>query len=149
MKMYRAVLAVDHYHLLADARSVIGRHRNLILAGEAAIGVELLTLLNSAPVDVAIFSVSAPSHRKREVIRIIAKRYPHLKLFFIHHRIPTPLATGGLSSSQRKAVSGGISRPIRGIQHHGFAIQSVSQAVGLPAYRTLTGCFFIFPDERT
>lgn len=148
MKTYRAVLAVDHYDLLADARAVIGQHRNLILSGEAAIGIELLTLLNSVPVDVAIFSLAAPSHRKREVIRIVANRYPHLKLFFIHHRIPTPLAIGVFGPSLRNTVCGGISRPIRDIQHHGIAIQSVSQAMGVSNYRTFTGCFLIFPNER-
>lgn len=108
MRVYRAVLAVDHYDLLADARSVIGRHRNLVLAGEAAIGIELLTLLSWAPVDVAIFSVAVPSHRKREVLRVIAERYPHLKRFFIHHHIPSPSAVSGFSSTLHNTVSGGI-----------------------------------------
>lgn len=108
MNMYRAVLAVDHYDLLADARSVICRHRNLILLGEAAIGIELLTLLNAEPADMAIFSIAAPSQRKREVIRVIARRYPRLKIFFIHHRILTPSAKDAFTSSRPDIVSGDI-----------------------------------------
>jgi hypothetical protein len=108
MKMYRAVLAVDHYDLLADAHTVIGRHRNLILAGEAAIGIELLTLLSRTPADVAIFSVTAPTHRKEEVIRIVAKKYPNLKIFFIHHRIPVLSARDAFRSSPWNKASDGI-----------------------------------------
>lgn len=108
MKVYRVILAVDHYDLLADARAVIGRHRNLILAGEAAIGIEFLTLLSWTPADVAIFSVAAPSHRKREVIRIVAKKYPHLKLFFIHHSIPVPSTRGTFRTSPWNNASDGI-----------------------------------------
>jgi hypothetical protein len=109
MKVYRAVLAVDHYDLLADARTVVGRHRNLILAGEAAIGIELLTLLSWMPADVAIFSVTAPTHRKREVIRIVANKYPTLKIFFIHHRIPVPSTRGVFHSSPWNNACEGVS----------------------------------------
>jgi hypothetical protein len=108
MKVYRAVLAVDHYDLLADARSVIGRHRNLILSGEAAIGIELLTLLNTEPADMVIFSIAAPNQRKREVIRVIARRYPRLKIFFIHHRILTSSTGDAFTPSPPGFVSGGI-----------------------------------------
>ncbi|MFH0730733.1 MAG: hypothetical protein V2B19_30860 [Pseudomonadota bacterium] len=111
MKVYRAVLAVDHYDLLADARSIVGRHRNLILSGEAAIGIELLTLLNTEPADMAIFSIAAPSQGKREVIRVIARRYPRLKIFFIHHRILTPSPRDAFTLSRPDIVSGGI--PVR------------------------------------
>ena len=86
MKAYRTVLAVDRYDLLATGRSIVNRHRNLILAGEAAISIELLTLLDAMPADVVILSMSLPSIKKREVIRTVARRFPHLKILHLQKR---------------------------------------------------------------
>lgn len=92
MPIYRAVLAVDRYELLAEARSIIARHRNLLLAGEAAVSIELINLLNAVPADVAIVSMAAPNSLKIEVIQTIAQQFRGLKFFFVRNR--------GISSSQ-------------------------------------------------
>lgn len=86
MTIYRAVLAVDRYELLADARSMINHHRNLLLAGEAAVGIELINLLETVPAEVAIIALAAPNPRKIGVIKTIAERHPGLKTFLIRNR---------------------------------------------------------------
>lgn len=89
MKVYRVVIAVDHYDLLDNARLFVNQHRNFLLAGEAAIGSEFISLLNSTPADVAVFSMNSPNQMKREVIKQVSKRYPRLQLLFMYYRKPS------------------------------------------------------------
>jgi DNA-binding NarL/FixJ family response regulator len=86
MKLYRTILAVDRYDLLAEGRSVVNRYPNLVLAGEAAIGIELLTLLYSAPVEVVLFFLAEPNGTKQEIMKTVTRKFPHLKLLHMQRR---------------------------------------------------------------
>jgi DNA-binding NarL/FixJ family response regulator len=86
MKAYRTILAVDRYDMLAEGRSVVSRYPNLVLAGEAAIGIELLTLLHAVPAEVVLVSLAAPNCAKLEMMRTLTRKFPHIRLLYMQGR---------------------------------------------------------------
>ena len=104
-KLYRTIVAVDRYDLLVDGRLFVSRHPNLILSGEAAIGVELLTLLDGAPAELVLFSLSAPNRTKLTVMKTVARRFPHLKLLYMQRSKALCPIGGGFAVPADSSVS--------------------------------------------
>jgi hypothetical protein len=111
MKAYRTILAVDRYELLAEGRLLANRYPNLLLAGEAAIGIELLTLLHSASAEMVLFFLAAPNREKLEMIKTVTRRFPHLKLLY-----------GWRSKGPCQSVDAPVLPPLSGVPNQGRAM---------------------------
>jgi hypothetical protein len=111
MKAYRTRRAVDRYELLAEGRSLANRYPNLLLAGEAAIGIELLTLLHSVSAEMVLFFLAAPNGEKLEMIKTVTRHFPHLKFLY-----------GWRSKGSCPSIGVPVRPPLSGVPNQGRAI---------------------------
>jgi DNA-binding NarL/FixJ family response regulator len=82
---YRVVLADDHTMFRQGLKSVLGNRGDLEVVGEAADGLELLTLLASAKFapHMAIVDISMPNLGGLEATTRIKSTYPGMKVLIL------------------------------------------------------------------
>jgi DNA-binding NarL/FixJ family response regulator len=83
MNNYRIVITDDHSLIRDGLKSIIKKESGLIIAGEAADGRELLSLLDSVKCDLIILDISMPEMDGFAAIKEINKRYPKIKVLIL------------------------------------------------------------------
>jgi DNA-binding NarL/FixJ family response regulator len=83
MERYRIILADDHALFRQGLRRIIEGVGDLEVAGEAGDGLELLGLLEQAPVNLVILDLSMPKLRGLEALRQIRCRFPQVRLLVL------------------------------------------------------------------
>lgn len=83
MDSFRIVLADDHVLIRQGLRKLIDGVGDLVVAGEAGDGQELLSLLEKTIPGLVILDISMPNLRGIEALRIIKKKYPLVKVLVL------------------------------------------------------------------
>lgn len=83
MDNYRIVLADDHVLLRQGLRRIIEGSADLKVVGEAADGLELMSLLSTVVPDMVILDISMPHLRGIEAARLIKEKYPEAKVLIL------------------------------------------------------------------
>ena len=83
MGKYRIILADDHALFRQGLKKIIDGVADLVVAGEAGDGVELLALLDTTQAQMVILDVSMPRMRGIEAVREVKKRYPAMKMLIL------------------------------------------------------------------
>lgn len=83
MEKYRIMLADDHALFRQGLRKIIDGFDNLIVAGEASDGPELLELVSYAVPHLVILDISMPKLRGIEVLRRIKREHPDVKVLIL------------------------------------------------------------------
>ena len=83
MDTYRIVLADDHYLIREGLRSILEERADFLVVGEAADGLELLSLLDKLKPHLAILDISMPNLQGIETARQIKKYYPGIRILIL------------------------------------------------------------------
>ncbi|HTX89202.1 MAG TPA: response regulator transcription factor [Bacteroidales bacterium] len=79
----RIFLADDHDLVRDGLKALLGGIPDIKIAGEAANGQELLDRLKSGTPDLVVLDLSLPDISGIEIIRIVAKEYPEVKILVL------------------------------------------------------------------
>ncbi len=83
MDTYRIVVADDHYLIREGLRSILEERADLQVVGEAADGLELLSLLDKVKPHLVILDISMPNLQGIETARQIKMKYPRMKILIL------------------------------------------------------------------
>jgi DNA-binding NarL/FixJ family response regulator len=83
MSSYRIVLADDHALVRQGIKKIICEDEDLEVVGEAADGLELLSLLNSVVPHLVILDMSMPNLRGIECVSEIKTKHPFVKVLVL------------------------------------------------------------------
>jgi DNA-binding NarL/FixJ family response regulator len=83
MGMYRVVLADDHALFRSGVKRILEEDGGVEVIGEAADGLELLTLLKEVTPDLVILDISMPNLRGLEAIREIKGSHPEIEVLML------------------------------------------------------------------
>ncbi len=101
MNGYRVILADDHVMLRQGLRRILHSVTDLVIAGEADDGLQLLELLRQQPVDLAIVDVSMPYLRGVEAIPEALAIQPDLHLLMLTMHRDLALVRAALAAGAR------------------------------------------------
>jgi DNA-binding NarL/FixJ family response regulator len=82
-KQIRLLLADDHSLVRAGIRALLERIDEVDVIGEAADGVEALELIKKYSPDVVLLDLSMPKLSGLEVIKEVAKSFPHVRVIML------------------------------------------------------------------
>jgi DNA-binding NarL/FixJ family response regulator len=83
MNNYKIVIADDHSLIREGLKSIIKKEPGLSIAGEAADGMELLSLLKSVKCDLIILDISMPEMDGLLALKEIKNNYPKQKVLIL------------------------------------------------------------------
>jgi DNA-binding NarL/FixJ family response regulator len=93
MTAYRVMLADDHALIRSGIKSILEEIADVEVVGEAADGLQLLSLLKDATVDLVILDISMPKLRGLEIIKEIKTLYPEVEVLMLTmHKNPDYLS---------------------------------------------------------
>lgn len=81
--MITLVLADDHKIILDGVKAMISSVKDLQLVGEASNGIELLELLSTQPVDVAVVDINMPGMDGLEATKQISQKHSGVKVLIL------------------------------------------------------------------
>ncbi|WP_375417207.1 response regulator [uncultured Hymenobacter sp.] len=81
--MTRLLLADDHAIIRDGIRALLSAEEDLLIAGEAGNGAELLTLLETTPADVVLMDVNMPVLDGYATMQELRQRYPALRVLVL------------------------------------------------------------------
>ncbi|WP_447973735.1 response regulator [Nitrospira sp. Kam-Ns4a] len=148
----RVVLADDHHLVRQGFRELLSAEPNIEVAGEASDGRELLDLVRRQACDVVLLDISMPGPSGIEVLRVIKREHPHLRVLVLtmhdeHLFGPRALAAGAdgylTKDSSRKELIGAIRTLVAGGKYvtarlAGQAVEPVGDPSKAPSYTTLS-----------
>ena len=82
-KEYRIIIADDHVLICHGIKNIIKTAETLRVVGEASSGEELLTLLETAEVDLIILDISMPGIGGMAAIGMVKSKYPWIKILML------------------------------------------------------------------
>jgi DNA-binding NarL/FixJ family response regulator len=82
-KEYRIIIADDHVLICHGIKNIIKTDETLRVVGEASSGEELLTLLETAEVDLIILDISMPGIGGMAAIGMVKSKYPWIKILML------------------------------------------------------------------
>jgi DNA-binding NarL/FixJ family response regulator len=82
-KTYKIVLADDHVLIRHGIKNIINQDTSLRVVGEAGDGEELIKMLNKDVPDMIILDISMPKISGIEVINLVKRRYPRVKILIL------------------------------------------------------------------
>jgi DNA-binding NarL/FixJ family response regulator len=82
-KAYKIILADDHVLIRHGIKNIISQIPDLQVAGEASNGEELLSLLETEAPDLLILDIMMPKISGVEVVGILKRRYPRIKVLML------------------------------------------------------------------
>ena len=83
MEKYRVLLADDHAIIRDGLKQILADTDDLMVAGEAASGVELMQRVREARWDVLVLDISMPGRSGLELIRMIKDERPDLPILIL------------------------------------------------------------------
>jgi two-component system, NarL family, response regulator NreC len=83
MKECRIVLADDHTILRVGLKSILVKHPDWKVVGEAKNGNELLGLLKTLSCDLVILDIAMPEMDGLTALREISRQFPHIKVLIL------------------------------------------------------------------
>lgn len=81
--MIKILIADDHAVVLEGLRQIIARHSDMVVAGEAASGPDVLNRIREASYDVALLDLSMPGRSGLEVLGEIKRESPGLRVLIL------------------------------------------------------------------
>lgn len=81
--MIKIVLADDHQIVLDGLKMLLHEEYNIELVGEAINGKEVINILETRPVDIAVLDVEMPVMNGIEASEIIKERFPNTKILIL------------------------------------------------------------------
>jgi DNA-binding NarL/FixJ family response regulator len=82
-KEYRIIIADDHVLICHGIKNIIKTDETLRVVGEASSGEQLLTLLETAEVDLIILDISMPGIGGMAAIGMVKGKYPRIKILML------------------------------------------------------------------
>ncbi len=83
MKRINIILADDHQLFRDGIKSLLSKEENIKVIGEVCSGEELLDLLKIKKPDIVISDISMPKKNGIEVTKILAEKYPLIKVLIL------------------------------------------------------------------
>ena len=81
--MINIVIADDHEIVVEGLRSLLENEEEIVIVGEAYHGEEVIPLLASNNVDVAVLDISMPKMDGVDLTKFIKTNYPHVKILIL------------------------------------------------------------------
>ena len=81
--MIRVLLADDHAVVRAGLREILAETGDIAVAGEASNGQEVLAKVRAEPFDVAVLDMSMPGRNGIELIKLVKKEKPQLRILIL------------------------------------------------------------------
>ncbi|WP_027879253.1 response regulator transcription factor [Mesoflavibacter zeaxanthinifaciens] len=81
--MINIVIADDHEIVVEGLRSLLENEEEIVIVGEAYDGEEVIPLLASNNVDVAVLDISMPKMDGVDLTKFIKTNYPHVKILIL------------------------------------------------------------------
>ena len=114
----RVLLVDDHELLLEVLRSILGRHRDLVVVATAATSAEALAIVARSEVDVVVLDVSLPDVDGMGTARALLKLKPNLHVLALsaHHErqyVDAMLAAGACGYVTKVAAADELALAVR------------------------------------
>jgi DNA-binding NarL/FixJ family response regulator len=81
--MIRILIADDHEIVVEGLQSLLAEEKDIEIIGEAKNGEEVLPLLETGNVDIAVLDISMPKIDGIELTKIIRKEFPQIKILIL------------------------------------------------------------------
>jgi len=87
MEKYKVLLADDHAIIRDGLKQILADTEDLVVAGEAANGIEVLHLVRQKKWDVLVLDISMPGRNGLDLIHLVKDEQPELPIliFSMHH----------------------------------------------------------------
>ncbi|MHA6248325.1 response regulator [Pontibacter sp. CAU 1760] len=97
--MVRTILTDDHKLFREGVIALFAGSEEILIAGQAANGVELLTLMQSVSTDVVLLDIHMPEMDGFETLKAVKEQYPHVKVLILtmfdgHHYMQRMMQAG-------------------------------------------------------
>jgi two-component system, NarL family, invasion response regulator UvrY len=83
--MLKIVVADDHPIVREGLKLIIAKTADMMVAGEASDGQELLTRLRTTPADIVLLDITMPGRSGLDVLKQIKTQYPKIRLLVLSH----------------------------------------------------------------